>query len=340
MLVLEPRLYARLLRPMLFRLEAETAQRVAEAALSLRPLWRAAAPLLRPRDPRLETTLCGLRLASPVGLAAGYDKDCRHLASLAGLGWGYLVGGTVTAEPRPGNPPPRVLRYPDREALVNALGFPGPGAERVYQHLAASRRYTGGVPVVVSIAGVTTEEVLSCLRRLEPLADAVEVNVSSPNTQGLAAFHEPGALARLVEALGQVRRKPMLIKLPRASALGHGAEGLARLLALAEAAISAGADGLTVANTRPVEEPRLSTGRGGLSGRPLLEETVAMVAAVRERVGDGPAINACGGVFTGGDVRRLLGAGATTVQVLTALIYRGPGVVRALHRELLEAMGD
>ena len=338
MLVLDPRLYERLLRPVLFRLEPEAAQRLAELALELDPLWRAGAPFLRVRDRRLLVNVAGLTLPGPVGLAAGYDKDCRLLGALACMGWGYVVGGTVTADPRPGNPRPRVLRYPQREALVNSLGFPGKGLDAAYQALAASRRGTGDTPVWVSVAGTSVEEVALCLRRLEPLADAVEVNVSSPNTRGLAVFHQPANLRRLVEALHGVRTRPLMVKLPRATALGGPQEGMDRLRELARAAVEAGADGVTLGNTRPVEEPRLAVGRGGLSGRPLLEETEEMVAAVRRDLGPEVAINACGGVATGEDAWRLLRAGADTVQLLTALVYRGPGVVRRIHRELLERM--
>ena len=139
MLALNPDAYRLLLRPVLFSLPPETAQRMAELALSWERMWRWLAPALRVSDPRLRVDLCGLKLDNPVGLAAGYDKDCIFLPSMAALGFGYLTGGTVTESPRPGNPKPRVIRYVREQSLINALGFPSRGLEHVARHLERSR---------------------------------------------------------------------------------------------------------------------------------------------------------------------------------------------------------
>ena len=135
------------------------------------------------------------------------------LPSLAALGFGYVTGGTVTREPRPGNPPPRVLRYERDESLINALGFPNNGVMHAARRLRRDRRHVGA-PVVVSVSGETPDDVASCHRVVEPLCDAVEVNVSSPNTRGLRAFHEPDALAHLLGVLNEGRSKPLFVKLP------------------------------------------------------------------------------------------------------------------------------
>ena len=156
----------------------------------------------------------------------------------------------------------------------------------------------------------------------------------SPNTAGLRAFHEPEALAGLLDRVGDRRAKPLFVKLP---ALAEG-ESPDRLLALAGACVEHGAEGLTVANTRPTEEPRLASGVGGLSGKPIFPEMLRLVSAVRAEVGEGIAINASGGIFTGEDTWRALQAGATTVQLLTGLVYRGPTIAKGVNRELRRIM--
>ena len=333
--------YSRLLRPILFLLPPEAAQKMAEMALRRRVIWRAASRTPELRDSRLSVDLLGLKLKNPVGLAAGFDKNCELLPSLAALGFGYLVGGTVTELPRPGNPKPRMLRLTDEESLVNSLGFPGKGLEYAARRLEVDRPSLGDTRLVVSVSGSDTEEIVRCHRRLEPLADALEVNISSPNTEGLRVFHEPEALKRLIGRVNDGRDKPLSVKLPPYPSTGDGGhrdEAVEAVLSLAATCSRAGVDGLTVANTRPVGEPRLATGHGGLSGRAIFGRMLDMVADVRAEVGSGPAINACGGIFNGEDAWRALAAGATTVQLYTGLVYRGPWVVKKMARELLRAM--
>lgn len=325
-------LYRALARPLLFSLPAETAQGLAEASLGLAPVWRALGTLLDHHSPRLRTELCGIPLSSPVGLAAGFDKDFRALPALAALGFSYLTGGTVTLDPRPGNPKPRLARDVGRGALLNSVGFPGKGAERAVGKM---RRYAGPAPLVASISGTEIEDVVACRQMVEPHARATEVNVSSPNTAGLRAFHDPAALQELLATVGEDRTKPLLVKLPP---YADSAEARRDAMALVRVCVDAGVDGLTVANSHPVEDARLKVGSGGLSGRPLLPHTLRMVKETRSEVGQGIAINACGGIFTGAEAYDALAAGANTVQIYTALVYRGPGAVGAIKRELLAHM--
>ena len=342
MLALNPEAYRSFIRPLLFSLPPEAAQTAAELVLKQELVWRALSPALRVRSPMLRTDLCGLKLENPVGLAAGYDKDCQFLPSIAALGFGYVTAGTVTEAPRLGNPRPRVLRYVKEQSLVNALGFPSRGLDFAARRLAKARRSLGATAVIVSVSGVTAGEIVRCHRRLEPLADAIEINISSPNTAGLRVFQEAPAFAELIGRVSERRKKPLLVKLPpfgpsspEAAADGPDSERLLRLVA---ASVEQGVDGLTVANTRPVAEPRLAAGSGGLSGKLLFPDTVRMVAEVKAEAGDKVAINACGGIFSGEDAWQALQAGATTVQLLTGLIYRGPGVVRRINQELLRCM--
>ena len=335
MLALNPDMYKLLIRPLLFRMPPEAAQSAVEKLLKQTLLWRTLAPTLRVRNPLLEVNVAGMSLDNPVGLAAGYDKNCDVLPSLGALGFGYVVGGTITESPRPGNPRPRVLRRVKEEALVNALGFPSKGLEFAAMRMEQTRDSMGGVPAIVSVSGVTMDEILSCHRRLEPLANAIEVNISSPNTAGLRVFQEPDTLSDLLDRLNDGRRKPLFVKMPPYASNTDDSE---RVLGLARVCVERGVDGLTVSNTWPVEDTQLAMGRGGLSGRPVFPETLRMVSEVRAEVGVSMAINACGGISSGDDAWMAIQAGADTVQILTSLIYRGPGIVKRINTELLGIM--
>ena len=342
MLILNADAYAHLVRPVLFSLPAETAQKVAEKALRRPFLWKALRPAFRVRDRRLETSMCGIPLSNPVGLAAGFDKDCEMVPALASLGFGYLTVGTVTAHPRPGNPKPRLFRNSSEASLINAMGFPSKGLVPAARRLEVYRSSRGRIPIVVSISGVTVDEIVRCHRRLEALADAVEVNISSPNTAGLRLFHDPDALMGLLDAVNKARHRPLMVKLPPYPASDVPSDEFAKscdsLMALVRVCKVQGVDGLTVANTRPTADARLTVGSGGLSGRPVYSRMIEMVRDVRSEVGDDMTINACGGMFTGEDALAAIQAGATTVQTYTGFVYRGPTAAREMNKELLAAM--
>ena len=333
-----PKLYAHVIRPLLFRLPAEPAQKLAEFALRRSWAWSAIEGRFRVDEAGLGLDFCGLKLRSPIGLAAGFDKSCQLLPSLAALGFGYLVGGTVTESPRPGNPRPRMFRNTGDQSLINALGFPNKGLEHVARTLEKTRETFVDTPIVVSVSGTTVEEMVACHRRIEPLVDAVELNISSPNTAGLRMFHDAPALGDLIDKVSEARLRPLMVKFPPyptpSPARGYGDEAKERVLSMARTCADKGVDALTVANSRPTEDPRLSTKIGGLSGKPIFPDTLRMVAEVREETGDRVAINACGGIFTGEDAWQALEAGADTVQLYTGIVYRGPAAVKNINREL------
>ena len=342
MLILNADAYANLVRPILFRLPAEAAQKVAEKALRRPMVWRSLRPAFQVRDRKLSSSLCGIPLSNPVGLAAGFDKDCEMIPSLDSLGFGYITVGTVTLHPRPGNPKPRLFRDAGKASLVNAMGFPSRGLVPAARRLELYRSTGSRVPIAVSISGVSVDEIVRCHRRLEALADAVEVNISSPNTAGLRLFHEPDALTELLNAVNEARHRPLIVKLPPYPAPEVPIDDFARsrdlLLALVEACKAQDVNGLTVANTRPTADSRLAAGSGGLSGSPVFSRMLEMVRDVRSEVGDDMTINACGGVFTGEDALAAIRSGATTVQTYTGFVYRGPTVAREMNKELIAAM--
>ncbi|MEK9659850.1 MAG: dihydroorotate dehydrogenase 2 [Chloroflexota bacterium] len=318
-LLSSPPLYRWLVRPWLFRLEPERAQRVADTVLAARPLWRALAP--SPDSIAAPTELAGIPLRNSLGLAAGLDKRCAYLGSLGHLGFGYVVGGTVTRHPRPGNPRPRVLREVGRRSLINALGFPSEGLEAAVKHLAALDDRPARV--LVSTAALEEAETEECLRALEPWVDGVELNISSPNTAGLRRFQEPVALRGLLGRLNAARTKPLFIKLPPYT----DDAGRESVLSLARVCRESGVSGVTAINTMPVEDARLAMGRGGLSGAAITGHMLRIVPELRAEVGPGLAINACGGVGSAQDALAALAAGADTVQLYSAMVYEGPGLI-------------
>ncbi len=334
-LSLIPNTYESLVRPILFRLPPETAHRHIAIPILKLPLAQSVLKAVNGfTSPAIRTSLAGMQLKNPVGLAAGYDKNCELLPGLAALGFGYVTCGTVTLEPRPGNPGTRLIRDVSRHALVNALGFPGLGLEAAVERLRAGRRRVGEAPVVVSVSGTEIGDIAACHRTLEPLADAIEVNISSPNTANLRVFHDPSVLADLLDALNESRTRPLFVKMPPFPAREDDPEHHELVLSLADVCVSKRVDALTVANTQPVQDARLGVGSGGLSGRPVFGRTLRMVHEVRERVGDATNINACGGIFTAWDTWQALAAGADTVQLFTGLVYRGPGVARDISSGL------
>ena len=287
---------------------------------------------MRVKEPALSRTVAGIHLDNPVGLAAGYDKQCEYLSSLGHLGFGYVVGGTVVSEPQPGNPRPRLLRYPDRQSLVNSMGFPSHGVTAVAARLRRLRDRPA--PVIVSISALDEDGFAACHRTLEPLAEAVELNISSPNTQGIRVFQGPERMKRLLETLNVHRQKSLFIKLPPYT----DEEGREQVMALARAGVACGVSGFTAINTLLVDEPRLAVGRGGLSGRAIYPHMLRAVSELRREVGPNVVINACGGIFTGEDAWQALQAGADTVQLYTALVYQGPMVARGIASDLAQRL--
>jgi dihydroorotate dehydrogenase len=276
----------------------------------------------------------GLRFRNPVGLAAGMDKNGEAVVGWGALGFGFAEVGTVTPQAQSGNARPRVWRLPDDDALVNRMGFNNDGAAAIVERLTRARPWLPPAFVVgVSVGrGAATpdelaeQDYLAALRTVAPVADYVAVNVSSPNTEGLAALEEPGRLAALVTSLSAVEpRRPLVVKLSADLAAD-------RLTAIAEALAGSPAAGLVLSNTsrfRTGLRAELPPGadQGGLSGRPLLEGMLAAIGTVKARTKDRFTLMASGGIFSGADARRALDAGADLVQLWSGLVYAGPGLI-------------
>ena len=319
--------YKGVLRRRLFALPPERAHSLGTWALRRKSFWKLLAPHHRTSDSALNTSIASIPIANPLGVAAGCDKDCDYLDSLMSLGFGYVVGGTVTLNPRSGNDHPRLLRQPHLEAVVNSMGFPSRGIDAVESNI----RKSSANPLILSISGFSVKEFVKCYRRAAPLAQGVELNISCPNANGLQIFLQPGAFRELLVRVNHHRTTPLFIKIPPYNNNSQQQDNVLNLVRIAK---QVGVDGITAANTRPVEEPALKMGRGGLSGKPLLPDTLRIVADVRREVGDTMTVNACGGISSAEDVVQALENGADTVQIYTALVYEGPGLAKKINRDL------
>jgi len=317
----------------MFCASPETAHDLARWFFRRPLLWRFVSWRLCVSDPRLHVKLGRLDLPNPIGLAAGFDKNCEMLQSLFKTGFGYLTVGTVTLNPREGNTKPRIWRHPPN-ALINSMGLPNKGAKAIAQNLAGERRAPG--PVIISISGLNVEEFVECFRLIEPLADGVELNISSPNTAGVRVFQAPETLTKLLKQINETNgsKKPVWVKLPPHFD-NEGRENVHRLI---DACVESNVDGLTCVNTKLVNEPRASIGTGGLSGPPIYEDMLRIVADTYQYTEGRIPINACGGISSGLDAWNAFQAGASTVQIYTALVYHGPGIVSKINRKLLSLL--
>ena len=313
------------------RLDPETAHQLAILALKIAPL-----PAPGADDPVLATTFAGLTLTNPVGLAAGLDKNGEALGGLSRLGFGFIECGSVTPLAQPGNPRPRLFRLSEDRAIINRMGFNNAGLEAFAAHLAA--RPAGAVVGANLGANKDTEDraadYVAGLKRLRGLADYVTVNVSSPNTPGLRNLQGRAALDDLLGRLAEVRggdATPVFLKI--APDLTGAEIGM-----IVEAALDHGIDALIVSNTtldRPdtLRSPRRDEA-GGLSGAPLRDRARAALRAAAEASNGRLPLIAVGGVDTGAEAYDRIRDGASAVQVYSALIYQGPGLVERIKRDL------
>lgn len=327
----------RLVRPLLFQLPPEAAHEMAMAALRMA---QAVPPVLRamrsfaPRDPALHTRVWGLDLPSPVGLAAGMDKDAVAPEALGALGFGFVEVGTVTALAQPGNPRPRLFRLPADRALVNRMGFNNRGAAAAAARLAGPRRTIVGVNIGKSKIASEDEaeaDYAASARAVAGVADYVVVNVSSPNTPGLRDLQSAEKLRPILrrvraelDAARPDHHVPLLVKI---------APDLADedVDAATDVALELGLEGLIATNTTIGREglatPREALdriGKGGLSGRPLAARALAVLRRVRARAGNRLTLVAAGGIESADDAWERIEAGATLVQIYTSFVYGGP----------------
>lgn len=331
---MELSLYKSVARPALFLTSPETAHEIAKSLFKRAWLWELLQGRFRVANQQLRVRVGALSLPNPIGLAAGFDKNCELFRSLFCMGFGYLTLGTVTLEPREGNPKPRMWRYPN-SSIVNSMGLPNDGAERIGVNLSKNREERAG-PVIVSVSGLTVADFAKCFRQVEPLADGIELNISTPNTEGVKIFQDPSVLSQLLDEIAKVRTgsKPAWVKIPPY----FNDKERENVLDLVEVCVKKGMDGITAINTKRIQEPRASIGTGGLSGPLIYEDMIRIVADIYNQTAGKIPINACGGISSGINAWRAFEMGASSVQLYTVFIYEGPGIVARLHRELLQLL--
>lgn len=308
-------------------------------------------------DPRLNTKFVGLSFANPIGLAAGFDKEARWFPKISNLGFGHVEVGTLTGQAQPGNPKPRLFRLPEDQAIINRMGFNNAGADVAARHLARMTKSHPDDVLGINIGKTkivpvesATEDYLFSFERLFSYADYFTVNVSSPNTPGLRSLQNREPLIELLSEIQklnsklaadhEVERKPVLLKI----APDVTPEQLADIVAIVK---EVDLDGLIATNTT-ISRDGLKTsaskvetiGNGGLSGKPLTQRSREMVGEVY-RLTDGklPVIGV-GGIMTGEDAWRMIGAGASLIQLYTGFIYGGPGIVRDMNQYLLKRLSE
>ncbi|HKS99936.1 MAG TPA: quinone-dependent dihydroorotate dehydrogenase [Rugosimonospora sp.] len=330
-------IYRRVARPVLFRVGGGDAEAAHEATLHALGALAGRAALLsvvrRYYGVRAPRTVFGVRFPNPVGLAAGLDKDGRALPAWPALGFGFVEVGTVTRHAQPGNPRPRLYRLRQSEAVINRMGFNNRGAAALAERLAQVGRLP--VPLGISLGkskitplAEAVEDYVTSLRALRAYADYLAVNVSSPNTPGLRSLQDRDQLSELLGALrAEAGSTPVLVKI--APDLTDHAIG--EVLEVCE---GAGVAGLIATNTTlsrdglAPPDAHLAAQAGGLSGRPLTVRARDVVTFVAKRTAL-PVVGV-GGILDPDDAARLFDAGASLVQLYTGLIYRGPGLVRAI----------
>ena len=316
----------RLLRPLIFRLDAERAHRVTIAALKLMP---------KRRPPSfggsLTTSIAGLGFPSPVGLAAGFDKDGEVHRPMLGLGFGFVEVGTVTPRPQTGNPKPRLFRLVEDEAVINRLGFNNRGQAAATERLATRDRSRGVVGINIGANKDSEDRIgdyAAGVRAMARHADYLTVNISSPNTPGLRDLQAGGELVELLAAVSEARVAGIPVFLKVAPDLESGDHER-----IVRAAIDGGVDALIVANTtlsRPPLRSRYAGEAGGLSGMPLRQLALDQLRRFRSTSGGQLPLIAVGGIASTEDAWARILAGASLVQLYSGLVYHGPGLARRI----------
>jgi dihydroorotate dehydrogenase len=335
-----------LIRPFLFGLDAEQAHELTLAALgatSHTPLKFA----YKQACVKDATTLMGITFPNKVGLAAGLDKNGRYIDAFTEMGFGFIEVGTVTPKAQPGNPKPRMFRLPQKQALINRLGFNNEGLEAFINNVKRSKR---PVPIGLNIGKNAatpienaTEDYLTCLRGVYAHADYVTVNISSPNTKNLRALQSDEALDALLSALNAEREKLAQAhskQVPLALKIAPDLEE-AQIDVIAATLLRHNIDGVIATNTTISREAVIGLAHaeetGGLSGAPVLEASNVVIRRLRKKLGKNFPIIGVGGILSAADAQEKIKAGADLVQIYTGLIYEGPALVSRCAKALAKA---
>jgi dihydroorotate dehydrogenase (fumarate)/dihydroorotate dehydrogenase len=323
-------LYRNVLAPALFALSADHSHRLANAVLRWPLPWQvlSAAGGLKVTDPRLTTTFAGIEMSSPVGLAAGFDKNGDLLDSLSSLGFGFICVGSIMPEPRYGNPFPRLVRYRNRESIADSMGVPSKG--RAYAVERLKQRVVKPVPIVANVGGFSPETIAAGVLEVRPHVDAVEVSLMCPNVlKPGEIFDEIGMLRCILDSIDGYTGS-IIVRVPNDTTQSYD-----RFAEFVELCVEAKVGGLKVGGGHRFAEPRLGTGIGTLHGRAIFDTALANVERAARFARGRIPIKGNGGISSASDVLAMRSAGATCVDLYSAFIYRGWTIARDINRELV-----
>ncbi len=327
-----------ILRPLIFKFSPEVAHSLAIKALKLNNI-----PYSKPKDNHiLETTFCEKKLSSPIGVAAGFDKNAEVYNPLFNLGFGFVEVGTITPKPQFGNPKPRVFRLEEDEALINRLGFNNSGSERISQTIKENNK-KGFLGINIGPnkdSKDRVEDYLICFRKFYNLADYITINISSPNTENLRDFHNQDELNSLIDKLRNEKKElnsniPLAIKVSP-DLNDDQINEVSKIIIEQEIGI------IIVSNTTDKNRENLKNinklEKGGLSGKPIVKISNEAISKFYKILKDKTKIIGVGGVSNGQDAFEKITSGATLVQLYTGMVYRGPRIASKISTELIDLL--
>ena len=327
-----------ILRPLIFKFSPEVAHSLAIKALKLNNI-----PYSKPKDNHiLETTFCEKKLSSPIGVAAGFDKNAEVYNPLFNLGFGFVEVGTITPKPQFGNPKPRVFRLEEDEALINRLGFNNSGSEEISKRIKENNK-TGFLGINIGPNKDSTDRVedyLICFRKFYNLADYITINISSPNTENLRDFHNQDELNTLIDKLKNEKKElnsnvPLAIKVSP-DLNDDQINKVSKIILEQEIGI------VIVSNTTDKNRENLKNinklEKGGLSGKPIEKISNEVISKFYKILKDKTKIIGVGGVSNGQDAFEKIISGATLIQLYTGMVYRGPRIASKISNELIDLL--
>ena len=327
-----------ILRPLIFKFSPEVAHSLAIKALKLNNI-----PYSKPKDNHiLETTFCEKKLSSPIGVAAGFDKNAEVYNPLFNLGFGFVEVGTITPKPQFGNPKPRVFRLEEDEALINRLGFNNSGSEQISKRIKENNK-KGFLGINIGPNKDSTNRIddyLICFRKFYNLADYITINISSPNTENLRDFHNQDELNSLIDKLKNEKKElnsniPLAIKVSP-DLNDNQINEVSKIIMEQEIGI------IIVSNTTDKNRENLKNinklEKGGLSGKPIEKISNEAISKFYKILKDKTKIIGVGGVSNGQDAFEKIISGATLVQLYTGMVYRGPRIASKISTELIDLL--
>jgi dihydroorotate dehydrogenase len=328
------------LKKFLFKLDPESAHKMAELGLRTAKHWPVSSIMKRKNlivSDRLNQNIFGRDFPNPVGLAAGFDKNGTMIEGMTALGFGFIEIGTVTPKPQSGNKKPRLFRFPEQESLENAMGFNNDGMSAIQERL--RKIYPFDLPVGVNLGKNKTtpqenaiEDYVSLISRFKNVCDYVVINVSSPNTPGLRDLQNEVFIKTLLNAAKEITQKPTLLKISPDTETSITVD-------LCTTAVENGAAGIIATNTSVDYTLLPNTKRiGGISGKAIQDKSFHVFDAIAKKLYGKTLLISVGGIDSGAEAYRRIKAGASLVQIYTALIFHGPSVVRKINEEILKLL--